>query len=233
MNYYIDVILPIPIQHVFTYSINKEEAAFLQPGMRVAVPFGKSKIYTSIVFQVHNHAPNGYDTKEIDQILDEQPILTKIQLEHWQWMASYYMCTLGEVLRAGVSRAFLLESETMITLNKEIEIDASSLREDELLVCEALQMQSSLRIQEIQAIIDRKAVLPLVRRLVERKILIVQEEVVEQYKPKIVRFVKLHPNYASEIALKSLLEDLVRAPKQQTLSLPFFPFLRKPKNQLR
>ncbi|PIQ17589.1 MAG: primosomal protein N' [Flavobacteriaceae bacterium CG_4_8_14_3_um_filter_34_10] len=222
MNYYIDVILPIPIQHVFTYSINKEEAAFLQPGMRVAVPFGKSKIYTSIVFQVHNHAPNGYDTKEIDQILDEQPILTKIQLEHWQWMASYYMCTLGEVLRAGVSRAFLLESETMITLNKEIEIDASSLREDELLVCEALQMQSSLRIQEIQAIIDRKAVLPLVRRLVERKILIVQEEVVEQYKPKIVRFVKLHPNYASEIALKSLLEDLVRAPKQRDVVITLF-----------
>ncbi len=95
MNFYIDVILPIPIQHVFTYSINKEEAAFLKPGMRVAVPFGKSKIYTSIVFQVHNRAPNAYETKEIDQILDEQPIINKIQLAHWQWMASYYMFTLG------------------------------------------------------------------------------------------------------------------------------------------
>jgi len=222
MSYYIDVILPIPIQHLFTYSVNKHEAAFLKPGMRVAVPFGKSKVYTSIVFQVHNQAPNAYETKDIDQILDEQPIITQIQLNHWQWIASYYMCTLGEVVRAAVSRAFLLESETIVTLNTDKEIDISGLREEELLVYEALQMQNMLRIHEIQAIVDRKTVLPLIRRLVDRNILRVQEEVVEQYKPKLIRFVKLHSDYTSEVALKTLLEDLNRAPKQREVILTLF-----------
>ena len=114
--YLIDVILPIPLKQCFTYNVNKDEAHFLQPGMRVAVPFGKSKIYTAIVYGVHQNDPPGYETKPIDQILDETPIITANQLKHWEWMANYYMCTLGEVIRAALPSAFLLESETIITL---------------------------------------------------------------------------------------------------------------------
>ena len=68
--YYIDVILPIPLKQTFTYEVNKDEAIFLKSGMRVAVPFGKSKIYTGIVLNIHQQAPKGYQTKSIDQILD-------------------------------------------------------------------------------------------------------------------------------------------------------------------
>ncbi len=96
--YFIDVILPIPLKQTFTYSVNKDEAAFLKQGFRVAVPFGKSKVYTAIVYQVHDQAPQGYETKSIDQILDETPIVTSTQIKHWEWMADYYMCTLGEVV---------------------------------------------------------------------------------------------------------------------------------------
>ena len=74
--YYIDVILPIPLKQKFTYQVNKDEAAFLKQGMRIAVPFGKSKVYTAIVYQVHQTAPSGYETKEIDHILDEEPVIT-------------------------------------------------------------------------------------------------------------------------------------------------------------
>ena len=79
--YFIDVILPIPLKQNFTYSVNKDEAAFLKPGMRVAVPFGKSKLYTGIVNTIHRNTPQGYETKSIDQILDEYPIITTIQLK--------------------------------------------------------------------------------------------------------------------------------------------------------
>jgi primosomal protein N' (replication factor Y) len=121
--YFIDVILPIPLKQTFTYSVTAEEASILEPGMRVAVPFGKTKIYTGLVQTLHQKAPEGYEAKSIDQILDERPIITPIQLMHWQWMATYYMCTLGEVVKAALPSAFLLESETVVTLNQATRVD--------------------------------------------------------------------------------------------------------------
>ena len=114
MPHFIDVILPIPIQKTFTYSVTEDEANFLQKGMRVAVSFGKSKMYTGLVFNIHTNAPTLYEAKEIHQILDEIPLVNEQQLEHWQWIASYYMCSLGDVYRASLPSAFLLESETII-----------------------------------------------------------------------------------------------------------------------
>ena len=83
--------------------------------MRVAVPFGKSKMYTGIVADIHNTKPLVYEAKEIHQILDETPIVTPKQLELWQWIAKYYMCTIGDVMRAALPNAFMLESETIIS----------------------------------------------------------------------------------------------------------------------
>ena len=100
MAYYIDVILPIPVEKSFTYQVNEDEARFLKAGMRVAVPFGRSKIYAALVKQVHKSAPQTYKAKEIDHIIDEKPIVTSMQLQLWLWISSYYMCTEGEVLRA-------------------------------------------------------------------------------------------------------------------------------------
>ena len=81
MQYFIDIILPIPLEKLFTYSITKAEADFLQAGMRVAVPFGKSKIYTGLVYKIHNDEPQIYEAKEIHQILDEVPIVNDTQLK--------------------------------------------------------------------------------------------------------------------------------------------------------
>ena len=103
--YFIDVILPIPLERQFTYRISQAEAEFLQEGMRVAVPFGKSKIYTALVYRIHQSAPEVYEAKDIHQILDEHPIITETQLTLWEWIAQYYMCTLGEVLRASLPSA--------------------------------------------------------------------------------------------------------------------------------
>ena len=117
MAYFIDVIIPVPLQKLFTYSITASEADFLKVGMRVAVPFGKSKIYTGIVYNIHSNGPTAYEAKDIQQILDDTPIVNEIQLQLWQWIASYYMCTLGDVMRAALPSAFILESETVIAKN--------------------------------------------------------------------------------------------------------------------
>lgn len=213
--YCIDVILPIPLKQTFTYEVNKDEARFLKPGMRVAVPFGKAKIYTGIVLNIHQQTPQGYEIKSIDQILDEFPVINEFQIQHWQWMASYYLCTLGEVLKAAIPNGFLLESETIITLNTNATIAVSELNDVEFLVLEALQSQPSLHINDIRSILDRKNVMGVLTNLIEKKHIVVQEEVHEKYRPKIKRFIKLSSHYSSQENLKDLLDTLSRAPKQR------------------
>ena len=213
--YCIDVILPIPLKQTFTYEVNKDEARFLKPGMRVAVPFGKAKIYTGIVLNIHQQTPQGYEIKSIDQILDEFPVINEFQIQHWQWMASYYLCTLGEVLKAAIPNGFLLESETIITLNTNATIAVSELNDLEFLVLEALQSQPSIHINDIRSILDRKNVMGVLTNLIEKKHIVVQEEVHEKYRPKIKRFIKLSSHYSSQENLKDLLDTLSRAPKQR------------------
>ncbi|WP_142783429.1 replication restart helicase PriA [Changchengzhania lutea] len=221
-QHFIDVIIPIPLQKLFTYSVTLAEADFLNAGMRVAVPFGKSKIYTGIVFSIHSDAPTAYEAKEIHQILDEAPIVNGKQLELWQWIASYYMCTLGDVMRAALPNAFILESETVITKSSNGSLDESVLRDDEFLIYEALQHQSSLKINDLVNILDKKNVLPVIKHLIDKNAISVEEEVYEKYKPKLVRYVKLHNQYASETALENLLNDLSRAPKQREVIMTLF-----------
>jgi primosomal protein N' (replication factor Y) len=219
--YFIDVILPIPIQKTFTYSINEEEYNFLKEGMRVAVSFGKSKIYTALVYKIHNNEPTLYEAKEIHQILDEFPIVNKIQLKHWQWIAEYYMCALGDVYRASLPSAFLLESETIIYKNESF-TDESVLIDDEFLVFEALQHQSQLTIHQIVDILDRKKVMPIVNSLLKKSAIYIKEEIYETYKPKLVKYVKLHSDYNADDSLNTLLEELYRAKKQREAILTYF-----------
>jgi primosomal protein N' (replication factor Y) len=220
--YFIDVILPIPLKQTFTYSVNVQEAEVLQTGMRVAVPFGKAKIFTGIVARVYEGDPPEYEVKAIDQILDESPIVNLNQLKHWLWMANYYMCTLGEVIRAGLPGSFLLESETQILLNSETEVEDSKLSNDEFLVYEALQYQSALHINEIRTILDRKNILKVIQSLMHREVVTIQEEIVDKYKPKLVRYIRFNSNYSSEEALRELLDSLNRAPKQREVLMNLF-----------
>ncbi|MCW9038324.1 primosomal protein N' [Altibacter sp.] len=220
--YFIDVILPIPLKQAFTYHVNKDEAAFLKQGMRVAVPFGKTKIYTGIVYQVYANNPPGYETKSIDQILDETPIITATQIRHWEWMADYYMCTLGEVIRAALPSAFLLESETIVMLASEKEVDESDFSDEEFLVFEALQHQSTLHINDIRSILDRSSVVKVLQTMLKKGVIQVQEEVFEQYTPKLKRYIKLSAHYSEEENLKELLDLLTRAPKQRAVLMTLF-----------
>ena len=221
MQHFIDVILPIPIQKTFTYSVTEDEANFLQKGMRVAVSFGKTKMYTGLVFNIHQIAPTFYEAKDIHQILDEDPLVNEQQLLHWKWISDYYMCSLGEVYRASLPAAFLLESETIIIKNA-IPIEESILLDDEFLVYEALQHQSQLTIHQVVTILGKKKVMPIVNGLIQKSAISIQEEIYEQYKPKLVKYVRLHASYSSDTSLEKLLVALSRAKKQREAVLSFF-----------
>ena len=219
--HFIDVILPIPIQKTFTYSVTEDEANFLKKGMRVAVSFGKTKMYSALVLNIHQNAPTLYEAKEIHQILDEQPLVNELQIKHWQWISKYYMCSLGDVYRASLPSAFLLESETVIYKN-EADIDTSILLDDEFLIYEALNHQSQLTIHQVADILGKKKVMPIINELIKKSAITIHEEIYEQYKPKLVKYVRLHQNYTSDASLSSLLEELSRAKKQREAVLTFF-----------
>lgn len=196
--------------------------------MRVAVSFGKSKMYTGLVLNIHTNAPTLYEAKEIHQILDEIPLVNDKQLQHWQWISNYYMCSLGDVYRASLPSAFLLESETIIYKN-DLFLDETILLDDEFLIFEALQQQSQLTIHQVIAILGKKKVMPIVNGLIQKEAIVIKEEIYEQYKPKLVKYVRLHKNYTSDDSLGKLLEELSRAKKQREAVLGFFQLLTSKK----
>jgi primosomal protein N' (replication factor Y) len=229
--YFIEVVLPLSLAQTFTYQVNEAEFHFIKPGFRVAVEFGKTKIYTALVLDVHQNKPEKYDAKEIHQILDETPIVTQTQIKHWLWIASYYMCPIGDVYRSAIPSALLLESETIITQKNNDFVLESSLSDDEFLVYQALQQQSSLKIQEIIGILNRKNILPIIKQLIEKNILIVEEEVQENYKPKLVKYVRLNAMYNTSDGLNDLLQLLKKSEKQRQIVMSYFQLMASEKSK--
>jgi primosomal protein N' (replication factor Y) len=220
--YFVEVILPLSLAKTFTYSVSESEYNFIKKGMRLAVPFGKSKIYTALVIDIHNNRPTLYEAKEIHQILDDKPIVNEIQIAHWQWIATYYMCAIGDVYRSAMPSAFLLESETIISQKQDGFVDESLLTDDEFLIYQALQQQSSLKVQDIMNILNKKNIFPVIQKLIDKNILMLQEEMSETYTPKLVRYVKLHSKFETNEGLARLLEVLKNANKQKEIVLTYF-----------
>ena len=219
--FFVEVILPLSLVKPLTYRVSEAEFHFIKKGMRVAVPI-KNKIYTGLVLDIHENAPNLYEAKEIHQILDETPIATETQIKHWLWVANYYMCGIGDVYRGAFPSGLLLESETVISHKVEVTVNQNELSDDEFLVYEALQQQSSLKVQEIISILNKKNILPVLQKLMEKDIIVLEEEIKENYKPKLIRYVKLHSKYESDNGLSELLEELKSARKQKEIVLAYF-----------
>jgi primosomal protein N' (replication factor Y) len=223
MNYFIEVIIPLSLPKTFTYKVSATEFTFLKKGMRVAVPFGKNKIYTALVIDLHQNEPTLYVAKDIDQIIDETPIVNEFQINLWFWIANYYMCNIGDVFRGALPSALVLESETMISIQNQTVVNDAELSDDEFLIYEALQHQSSLKVQNIIDILNKKTVLPVIQKLLNKNIISLQEEIQEVYKPKVTRYIRLHKTYEEEANLIALLDNFnKKANKQKELVLQFF-----------
>ena len=222
--YFVEVILPLPLPKLYTYRINEDEAHFLQMGMRVAVSFGKSKVYTALVHKVHTNEPT-YETKDIEYILDETPIVTPNQITHWQWIADYYMCTLGEVIKSALPSAFLLESETIIEI-AEKDLNSNLFSDDEFQVYEALHYKTALKGSEVSKIISKKKTLKVIKSLVEKGAARISERIFEKYVPKLVKFIRLAEDYQSQEGLQKALE-LLKGEKQKKLIMAYFNYINR------
>ena len=212
-QYFIDALLPLALPKAYTYCITSKEKEFLGQGFRVAVPFGKQKIYTAIVSRTHQVAPQTYEPKSIVMIMDEAPVVTSTQLNFWKWMSSYYMCTQGEIFRASLPAALMIESQSVLVKKEASKDQLNTLSDTQYLVYEALQKQS-LTLDEISQITDLKRVMPLVLDMIDKNAAMIHQRLEEKFKPKKLRMIQLETSFQESKALESLLDNIARAPKQ-------------------
>ena len=201
MSFYVDVILPIPVNQKFTYLISEEEYHFIKPGMRIIVPFGKSKLYTSISHKTHNYKQSDFELKSIIQIVDDFPIVNNFQLKFWDWVSRYYFTSIGEVMRASIPSNLVLQSETVLTLNSEKLINKNDLDDSEYLIIEALNLNNYLSIKEVSKILDKKNIFSIINSMNEKEYIRVDEKIYSKYKPKFVRCVRLSKDFSNDSIL--------------------------------
>ena len=206
------------------------EATF---GKRVEVVFGKNRRYTALIIGVHENAPQGYHPKSILGVIDPIPIVTPDQIRFWRWISSYYCCTLGEVMNAALPANLKLASETTVVLSPMFDGFYDQLIDNEYLVAEALSIQNTLSIGEIQAILDQKTVYPIIRSMLDKKLIYLVEDLVEKYKPKKVWFARLAEPFASQRELLNDAFELVARSKRQTEALMALIQLAKKQNPVR
>ncbi|MCO6501091.1 MAG: primosomal protein N' [Vicingus serpentipes] len=213
---FVDVILPLSVPNLFTYRVPFELNDALQIGQRVVVPFGRGgKLYSSLIKHIHETPPAEYAAKYIESLLDERPIVNAHQLKHWDWIADYYIANPGDVFNAALPGALKLASETKVVLNAAYEGDAvNDLSDKEYLIYEALEVRNVLSLQEISEILEVKNVHQFVKTLIEKKVILVEEELKRKFKPKVVQYVRLTQFADNEKNLEGIFNDLSKAKKQ-------------------
>ena len=221
-----EVIIPLALPKNYTWSVPDHLKEQLHPGCRVEVNLGKNKKYAGIVKNLHNDKPEFFEAKDILNVLDVEPVVFEEQLKLWEWMASYYMCSEGEVMAAALPAHFKLSSETILVFNDEYGDDFSALDHDEYLVAEALLIKKELKLTEVQQVLDSSHVYPVINRLIQKRVCFVWEALKQTYAPKKETYVLLDPEYSSDEKLSDLLNNWTRAPKQMELLLSYLHLIK-------
>ena len=222
MTRFADVILPLPLYRYFTYRVPADMQGRLRQGHRVVVSFGRSKFYTAIVVALHDTEPQGYEVKEIATLLDDEPIVLRPQLKFWEWIAEYYLCSVGDVYKAALPSGLKLESETSLSVNSDYEESAEEpLSEREAVLMQVLSEQGRLTVHELEKLTGLRNTLPVLRRLVEREAIFVSERIRANYKPKTEVCIRLSFESGNQEALRNAFELVKRSKQQETLLLSY------------
>ncbi len=214
-QYFADVVLPLSLKGCFTYRIPDELIADALVGKRAVVQFGAKRFYAAIIVRLHDIPPEGFTAKDLVSILDAKPLLTDTHLKFWNWISEYYLCSLGEVFKAALPSGLKIESETKLFANPEFvgQIDDA----DEQLIMDFLVRKRSLKVQDVATLIGKRNVLPIIKRMAEREIILLNESLIRKYRPKTeTHFSLIAPSADAEFT-ERINASLSKAPKQREL----------------
>lgn len=219
-NLYCEIILPLPLEGTFTYAIPQEFDSAISIGSRVVVSFGKKKIYTGIVFDLHNDAPSNFQPKELLDVLDENQIVNDKQLQFFQWMSRYYICTPGEVINAALPAALKLSSESFVGINPDIDPDEVDIEDREWELLRALKT-NDLSMKDASDVLGLKQPQRVLKQLSEKGLIDLFEKVKDKYQPKKVKRIRIANPFLEEDMLEGLVSELESKSKQQDVLLAY------------
>ena len=203
---FVDLILPVPIRNLFTYRVPYELNNDISIGQRVIVPFGKNKRITGIISKIHETAPSAYQAKYLEFILDDSPILSPHQLSFWNWISEYYLAPIGDIMSAALPANFKLASETKVLIHPDFD-GIETTDEQEQLILETLAHREQVDLKELSEILGIKNIQVLIKRMIDKRVIITQEEINQRYTPKTKTFIRINPSFSGE-DLGRTLEEL-------------------------
>jgi primosomal protein N' (replication factor Y) len=213
-----EVLLPRPLANGFTYEIPTELSPHIRIGTRVLVQFGPRKIYSAIVIRLHNNAPDNYEPKQILEVLG--PVIDDVRnLQFWQWMAEYYMCTPGEVMNVALPSRLKLESETQLQCLIEEEYwDENLEAEDrEILTITRNSPETTLNdlVKQYGTAAAKRA-----KKLVDIGVLGIKESIKYHSLEKWIKVVHINAHKKKEI--EAILHPKTKAKAQQNIVLAYY-----------
>ncbi len=216
--------MPLPVRGFFTYEVPEHLIAKIEVGKRILVQFGSKKLYTALIFNIHNNKPQEYEVKPIIDVLDEKPSVNKFQIRLWEWSADYYMCSIGDFYKAALPSGLRLESETKI-LPSENFIQNIELSDKEQLITNALKHEQLLTIGDLIKLTGVKNPMPIIKSLLVKNAIVIQEDVKNKYKPKSTKFITLAKRIDTHEKIEKTVAILKSAAKQQQLLQKFIEFI--------
>ena len=209
---YLSVILPVPLRQIFTYHLEDDDV-IVSLGCRVVVTFGGRKYMTGVVAKISNIPPVDIETRSIDSVLDAEPIVSENQLKLWQWMAQYYMCSVGEVMKAALPSGLRIENKTFVSINPDFVSD-TILKGTEAAIYNYLLDEKTEEISKLAKHVSVKNIAPAIKRLVDKNVIMLQDDAKQKFKPKLRTYFKLSQHLKDEAHLKNAFAEIARAKKQ-------------------
>ncbi len=219
---FVELLLPVPIAKLFTYRVPFNLNDTIRIGQRVIVQFGDRKVLTGLIINIHETSPQEYEAKSLLDVLDDFPSVNELQLKLFQWIADYYMCSMGEVMNAALPAGLKLSSESMVQVHPSFHAEDSTLdfSEKEIMLLNRLQ-QGTMSYTEVAKFLGVKFIFSILKSLSGKEAIILFEEVKEKFKPKIEKRIRLNTSINSAKALEELFQALSTKPKQEAVLLKY------------
>ena len=221
-TFFADILLPLPLKGTFTYRVPRSLNGEIQLGQRAVVPFGRNKVYAGLIKKIHTDPPKNFQARYIDSLLDKTPVVTPMQFRFWEWLSDYYMCSEGEVMQAALPPAMKLAGETRIVMHPDAGTVEESLNENEHALLDALANKKQLTMGEASVVAGGIRVLPLVKTMLEKGLVLLKEDLEDPWRPKTENIVALAPGLEIEDKLREVFDQLEkRAPRQLELLMSY------------